>query len=100
MKKNLLSRWRTDFLTGLAVGVRGEVSIAVMVWLFGTVSRFTNTLLFFLPTSLTHAKDGSGTILWYWSATALVLAILLIGLLGRLARYYVGKKMIQLVDTA
>src|SRR5207249_8732174 len=99
-KKPLLSRWRTDFLTGLAVVLPGVVSIAVIVWLFGTVSRFTDTLLFFLPKSLTHGRDGAGTILWYWSFTALVLAILLIGLLGRLARYYVGKKMIQIVDTA
>jgi len=100
MKKSVLSRWRTDFLTGLAVVLPGAMSIAVIVWLFGTVSRFTDTLLFFLPKSLTHGRDGAGTILWYWSFMALVLAILLIALLGRLARYYVGRKMIQIVDTA
>ena len=100
MRKSLLARWRTDFLTGLAVVLPAIVSIAVFLWLFGTVSRFTDTLLFFLPTRLTHAGQGAGPIHWYWSVTALVLAILLVGALGRLARYYVGKQMIRLLDTA
>src|SRR5690348_9735426 len=98
MKKSLLARWRTDFLTGLAVALPGVVSIAVLYWLFGTVSRFTDTLLFFLPQTLTHAQAGAGPIYWYWSLTALLLSVALIGALGRLARYYVGKKMIQAVD--
>ena len=100
MRKSLLARWRTDFLTGLAVVLPGIVSIAVLVWLFGTVSRFTDTLLFFLPRTWTHTSSGTGPIYWYWSFTALLLAIALIGALGRLARYYVGKKMIQAVDMA
>src|SRR5436309_533777 len=100
MKKSLLARWRTDFLTGLAVVLPAIVSIAVLVWLFGTVSRFTDILLFFLPQRLTHGQQGAGPIHWYWSLTALVLTLILIGALGRLARYYVGKKMIQLVDRA
>lgn len=100
MKKSLLARWRTDFLTGLAVALPGIVSIAVLVWLFGTVSRFTDTLLFFLPKTWTHGQEGVGPIYWHWSLTALVLAIVLIGVLGRVARYYVGRKMIQTVDMA
>src|SRR6266581_1629019 len=100
MRKSLLARWRTDFLTGLAVVLPGIVSIAVLVWLFGTVSRFTDTLLFFLPKTWTHASQGAGAIFWYWSMMALLLAMMLIGALGRLARYYVGKKMIELVDLA
>src|SRR5438552_9708340 len=98
MKKSLLARWRTDFLTGLAVVLPAIVSIAVLLWLFGTVSRFTDVLLFFLPKRLTHANQGAGPIYWYWSVTALVLAVLLVSVLGRLARYYVGRKMIQLLD--
>src|SRR6185436_2974508 len=93
-------RWRTDFLTGLAVVMPATISIAVILWLFGTVSRFTDTLLFFLPKTLTHANQGGGAIYWYWSIMALALAIILIGTLGRLTRYYVGKKMIQLLDMA
>ena len=34
----------------------------------------------------------------YWSVIALAVAILLVGPVGRLARYYLGKKLIQLVD--
>ena len=60
MRKSLLARWRTDFLTGLAVVLPAIVSIAVFLWLFGTISRFTDTLLFFLPTRLTHAGQGAG----------------------------------------
>ena len=96
VRKSLLARWRTDFLTGLAVALPGIVSIAVLVWLFGTVSRFTDTLLFFLPRTWTHTSSGTGPIYWYWSFTALLLAIALIGALGRLARYYVGEKRIIL----
>src|SRR5258707_8274521 len=100
MKKSLLARWRTDFLAGLAVALPGVVSIAVLLWLFGTVSRFTDTLLFFLPRTLTHAQNGAGVMLWYWSITAFVWAIVLVALVGRLARYYAGKKLIQAVDMA
>jgi uncharacterized membrane protein len=35
---------------------------------------------------------------WYWSLAALVLACVLIGIVGLLARNYFGKKIIQLVD--
>jgi len=100
MSMNPLARWRTDFLTGLAVVLPGVVSIAVLFWLFGTVSRFTDTLLFFLPRTMTHAQGGAGPILWYWSWMALLLTLLLIGLTGRLARNYMGRKIIQMVDTA
>ena len=34
----------------------------------------------------------------YWSVIALAVAILLVGLVGSLTRYYLGKKLIQLVD--
>lgn len=98
MRKSLFSRWRADFLAGLAVVLPGIVSIAVLLWLFGTVSHFTDTLLFFLPQTWTHAQAGAGPILWHWSMMALLLTVLLIGALGRMARYYVGKKMIQFVD--
>jgi len=35
---------------------------------------------------------------WYWSLAAFTLAVLLISMVGRLTRYYIGKKIIQLLD--
>ena len=32
---------------------------------------------------------------WYWSAMALLLAVILISAIGLLARYYIGKKLIE-----
>ena len=37
---------------------------------------------------------------WYWSLAALMLAGMLISLAGKLTRYYIGKKLIQLLDQA
>jgi len=65
------------------------------MWLFGTVATITDTLLIFLPRQLTHHDQGNGPLYWYWSLTALVLAVLLIGLVGLLARNYFGKRIIQ-----
>jgi uncharacterized membrane protein len=36
---------------------------------------------------------------WYWSLVALALAVLLIGVVGLLARNYFGKRMIEWVDS-
>ncbi len=89
---------KADFLTGLAVVLPAAVSIGIVVWLFGTVANFTDTLLLFVPRAWTHARNGLGPMHLYWSVMALVVAILLVGLVGRLARYYLGKKLIQVVD--
>ncbi len=99
MKKRYdFARWRGNFFTGLAIVLPAVISIAVVVWLFGTVSNITDTLLIFLPKKLTHKEEGP--MHWYWSLCALLLAVLLIGLVGSLARYYFGKKLIELVDLA
>jgi uncharacterized membrane protein len=37
---------------------------------------------------------------WYWSLLALVVAVMLITSVGLLARYYIGKRMIEWLDTA
>jgi uncharacterized membrane protein len=74
------------------------VSIAALMWLFGTVATITDTLLIFLPHGWTHRDQGNGPLYWYWSLTALVLAVLIIGLVGLLARNYFGKRIIQWVD--
>ncbi len=100
MKKQAFLRWRGNFFTGLAIVLPGVISIAVVVWLFGTVANITDTLLIFLPRAWTHKTGGAGPMHWYWSLCALALAVLLVGLVGSLARYYFGKKLIELVDLA
>ena len=97
-KKKTLLRWRGNFFTGLAIVLPAVISIAVLVWLFGTVSNITDTLLVFLPKKWTHKDLGAGPMHWYWSLVALLLALCLIALVGSLARYYFGKKLIELVD--
>jgi len=99
VKKTLLAHWRANFFTGLALVFPAVISIAVIIWLFGTVANITDTLLFFLPRKLTHANQGDGPMYRYWSLAAVALAILLISILGLLARYYIGKRLIALVDT-
>ncbi len=95
MKQTLL-RWRANFLTGLAVVLPAVISIAIFRWLFGTVSNVTDTLLFFLPHAWTHGPDG--LVFWYWSLTALIVGILIVIVLGRAARNYLGRKMIKFMD--
>ena len=97
-KRNHFARWRANFFTGLAIVLPAVISIAVVVWLFGTVANITDTLLIFMPKEWTHKDNGAGPMHWYWSLCALLLAVLLIGLVGGLARYYFGKKLIELVD--
>lgn len=96
--RSIASRWRADFLTGLAVVLPAVISLAIVRWLFGTVSNVTDLLLFFVPRHLTHQRNGEGDMYWYWSLAALLLAVLLVSLVGRGARFYVGRKLIRLVD--
>ena len=97
MQKSLWARWQANFLAGLAIVLPAVISIAVLLWLFGTVANITDTLLIFLPRQLTHHDDG--TMYWYWSAVALALAIFLIGFVGLLARNYFGKRLIEWTDS-
>jgi uncharacterized membrane protein len=100
VKKGLFARWQANFLAGLVIVLPALISIAALVWLFSTVAKITDTLLFFLPTKLTHHDQGQGPMFWYWSLAALVLAVFLIGGVGLLARYYLGKRLIEWVDSA
>jgi uncharacterized membrane protein len=105
VKKTIFTQWRACFFTGLAISLPALLTLAAVKWLFGTISSFTDTLLFFLPTSLTHdslikQNDGRGDMIWYWSLVALALAIFLISLAGVLARYYIGKRLIEWLDAA
>src|SRR6476646_5586915 len=90
------ARWRANFYTGLAIVLPAVVSIAIFKWLFGTVANVTNPLLFFLPRVWTHQPEGP--MYWWWSLFALLLGIALISLIGRMARNYIGKKLIFSVD--
>jgi len=98
--KTLLARWQANFWAGLAIVFPAVISVAVIIWLFGTAARITDTLLIFLPRSLTHENRGEGPMFWYWSLVALLLAVFLIGVVGLLARNYFGKRMIEWVDSA
>ena len=100
MTRTLFGRWRTNFITGLAVLLPAFITLAIVKWLFGTIASITDLLLFFLPKALTHEDGGKGPMFWYWSLAALTLAVLLVSLAGLLARYYVGKKMIGWLDAA
>jgi len=104
VRKTFFSRWRASFFTGLAVTLPALLTLAAVKWIFGTISSFTDTLLFFLPYFLPPREvfeDGrSGPMLWYWSLLALALAVMLISGVGLLARYYIGVRIIEWLDTA
>ncbi|HUE37678.1 MAG TPA: DUF502 domain-containing protein [Candidatus Acidoferrum sp.] len=95
-QKSLFARWRASFLAGLAVVLPGVITLAVVKWLFGTISSFTDILLFFLPESITH--DATGLVRWYWSLLAIAVAAVIVTLIGVLARNYIGKRLIDLAD--
>ena len=98
-QKSLFARWRRSFLAGLAVVLPGVITLAVVKWLFGTISSFTDILLFFLPSTVTHENGGFGPVHWYWSLIALVVAAVMVTLIGVAARYYIGKRLIDLADS-
>jgi uncharacterized membrane protein len=98
------ARWQANFYTGLAVVLPVVLSIAILIWLFGSVANITDKLLiplkFVLAKEFIYVDGRGGSVFWYWSLAALILAIFLIGLIGGLTRYYLGKKLIQLMDYA
>lgn len=104
MRKTFFARWRRSFLTGLAVSLPALLTLAAVKWIFGTISSFTDTLLFFLPyflgPKLIYANGNDGAMFWYWSLLALVLAAALITTVGVAAQYYIGRRMLEWLDTA
>lgn len=98
MEQRPFARLQANFWAGLAIVLPAVISVAVVIWLFRTVGNITDTLLIFVPQSLTHRDNGLGPMYWYWSLVALIVAVLLIGLVGLLARNYFGKRIIQWVD--
>jgi uncharacterized membrane protein len=97
-EKSMFARWRSNFLTGLIIVLPAVVTVALLVWLFGTISNITDTLLFFIPQDITHKNQGNGPVHWYWSLVALIVAVVIISVIGRLARNYVGKKTIEWLE--
>ena len=81
----------------------GVITLAVVKWFFGTISSFTDTLLFFLPhyldPKLIHVNGQSGPMFWYWSLLALAVGIAIVSIVGVLARYYFGKRIIAWADS-
>ncbi len=98
MQKSAFTRWRADFFAGLAVVLPALISVWLVVWIFRNISSFTDALLFFLPRSVTHANDGAGEVLWYWSLVAIGFAALLVALAGRAAKFYIGRRFIAAAD--
>jgi uncharacterized membrane protein len=96
--KDFFSHWQANFWAGLAIVLPAVISIALLVWLFGRAANITDTLLIFLPHSLTHKDGGAGDMHWYWSLVAFALALFLICVVGQLARHYFGKKLIGWAD--
>jgi len=103
VRKSFFARWRASFFAGLAVALPGIITFAIVKWVFGTITSFTDTLLFFLPYWMPPGRiyqDGvSGPMFWYWSLLAVLIAVVLISAIGVLARYYFGKRMIALADS-
>jgi uncharacterized membrane protein len=98
MNRRSILRWRANFFAGLAVVMPIVISVAIVVWLFGTVSNITDALLYPFPSAWTHQQGGLGPVKTHWSLVAFVMAIVLISLLGALARHYLGRKLIEMVD--
>ena len=104
----LLGRSRRNFFTGLAVVLPVIISIGVALWLFNQAVAVSDILLFpfkYIPgLELEHiwkdAVDGQPgkELYWWWKVVAILEAVILTGLLGFLTRYYVGKKLVQLMD--
>ncbi len=107
-KKTIFRRGRRNFFTGLAVVLPVIISIGIALWLFNKAVDVSDILLYpfrYIPgVELTDIwKDATADapgkeLFWWWKVIAVVEAIVLTGLLGFLTRYYVGKKLVQLVD--
>lgn len=103
--KREIKRWRANFGTGLAVVLPSVIAIWIFTWLSGIVLALTNKFVFWvnwLPTDFHKMlfKEGEPEqgLYWWWSLLALILAILAVTIIGKGARYYIGRKIIALVD--
>jgi uncharacterized membrane protein len=103
VKKSIFARWRASFFTGLLIVLPGVVTLAVVKWFFGTISSFTDALLFFLPhyldPKLIYVNGQSGAMFWYWSLLALMVGVVIVSVVGGMTRYYIGKRLIAWTDS-
>ena len=83
---NFWKQFRANFLTGLAIVMPAVISIGVVVWLFQSVSNAMDRLFFFLPPA------------WWRAWLALAVTVLLICLIGRYGRSYIGRKALEWMD--
>ena len=107
-QKTLFGRGRRNFFTGLAVVLPVIISIGIALWLFNKAVDVSDILLypfrFFPGLTLDNiwkdaANGNPGTELyWWWEVVAILEAVILTGLLGFITRYYIGRKIVQLVD--
>ncbi len=104
----LLGRSRRNFFTGLAVVLPVVISISLALWLFNQAAGVSDILLFpfnhvpgleagYIWKDSINGERGE-ELYWWWEVVAILEAVVLIGLLGFLTRYYVGKKLVQLMD--
>jgi uncharacterized membrane protein len=102
--ENQFIKWRRNFFAGLAIVLPGVISAWLIIWLFFTVSKITDTLLIFIPKAWTHedsiAGPGTGSLHWYWSLVALFVAILIVSIVGLLTRNYVGQRFLDWIDAS
>lgn len=107
-KKSLFGRGRRNFFTGLAVVLPVIISIGIALWLFNKAVDVSDILLYpfrFFPgldlgdiwKDATNGNPGT-ELFWWWKVVAILEAVILTGLLGFITRYYIGRKIIQLVD--
>lgn len=98
------NRWQANFYAGLAITLPAILSIAILKWLFGTISNLTDVLLFWLryvpllELEWIYKNGKDGEMLLGWSVMALLLAVLLVTMIGRATRNYFGKKLLQLIE--
>lgn len=89
---------RTDFLAGLAVLLPAVVSILVLIWFVGAVSGITDRLLFAVPAQWKYVGGVKGEIHWHWSLAAFLFAAVLVTVIGRLTRHYIGRQLVHWGD--
>ena len=101
----MFGRTRRNFFTGLAVVLPVIISIGVALWLFNQAVAVSDILLFpfrFIPgielSDSLHWLLEIMVLNWWWEVVAILEAVVLTGLLGFLTRYYIGKKLVQLMD--
>lgn len=100
-RATVLGRTRRNFFTGLAVVLPVIISIIVALWLFEKAGNVSKILLFpftYLPEIDAGSFKNGNELIWYWGVVAILEAVTLTGLLGFLTRYYIGKKLVQLMD--